>query len=243
MTNKIYKHIGYFCSTSDLKALSGKSADDIVLYWKKEFGRFSVADSPGEPKETQYIQTSLAIGESKLSSDGKYLTVDQTVTDPDFRRYNSVAFIDIYELESESAPSRTHIAEMIFNYRAMKGKLASALAFSIRTKLDKLKLSRLVLDNNIFESRDLDTDDKVYHNIYVEDYDYYTISEFETVSVENDVLCFGFYGDGVHEKLRHWELSIDQLDGIDCILEKAMEGLDDGNFELTGDTLSLTKES
>lgn len=105
-TKNVYRHIGYFNDIPDIRELSRKSADEIIDYYKKGYGKF-YEDKSREPDTDLNLEeeeATIACGDVKVTSDKKY-AISDTSWDGWAEEYKdaedgdaSDCYIDIYEL-------------------------------------------------------------------------------------------------------------------------------------------------
>ena len=111
MKKHFYKHLGYYEQAGDIKELAGKSADEIVDYWKKGYGAFSESDvhetDTDRILEEDYNEEDNH-GLVKISSDKKYFIEDSSAYWEDISFLNekedgdsTEIYIDIWELYKE----------------------------------------------------------------------------------------------------------------------------------------------
>lgn len=74
----IYKHLGYFNEIPDIRELSRKSADEILDYYKKGYGRFYEDDCPDSVliEEDEIVCGNVKSGDTKFTADKKYAITD-----------------------------------------------------------------------------------------------------------------------------------------------------------------------
>lgn len=235
MSNNIYTHVASFSGISVLKALSGKSAEEIVRCWQNGQAKTIEPECTSIIGESHFIQSMLSTGVAKLTSDGGFLIVDGTVSDPAYEKHGTETFIDIYKLGADSKENASRISEIKAQFRKLKKELQDTLLSVIRETMGSLGHSRIVLLPEIYESEYLDDQDRVYESVYINKIDMSVSAELESVSVNDKGIIFGFE-DGecnVREDVCHWELSVEQLDYIHELLCKIVKAAgEDGDLEI-----------
>lgn len=100
----VYRHLGYFNDIPDIRELSRKSADEIIDYYKKGYGKF-YEDKSHEPETDLDLEEEEATmcGDIKVTSDKKYVISDTSWVGwkeayKDVEDGDSDCYIDIYEL-------------------------------------------------------------------------------------------------------------------------------------------------
>lgn len=109
MKKHIYRYIGYYNEVGDARKIGGKTADEILDYYKHGYGAFFEDEFYEEGTDLILEDEQKENDDIKVTTDGKFVVVDQFQTWTKWRENyadredgdDSEGYIDIYELYDE----------------------------------------------------------------------------------------------------------------------------------------------